>query len=172
DLPGGEEAWLLTSESGQYKLRYVGVPEAVVAYSYIVDENNNLVITDLLGNDDLFAFVTEDGNTLISGLFGDSTFHWIDENDEIHPMPASHEISALASITLNTGDGDDMIYFVHEQTFNNMPSLTLIGGAGINSLALTAPITFAENANLKIGQSALDPQFNYVAADRAFFHPD
>ncbi|MBB3836022.1 surface protein [Runella defluvii] len=116
-----------------------GQPDYTISTS-----GNNLVITDLTGTGETLD-ITPNSTNIRFNVTG-KTFSL--NNGPTTNFPADVPLSSLASITVNTADGNDIINI--GALGNNLPSLTIHGGTGDDQVNFNEDITFATNANLDV----------------------
>ncbi|AYQ35902.1 BspA family leucine-rich repeat surface protein [Runella sp. SP2] len=110
----------------------------------ISTSGNNLVITDLTGTGETLD-ITPNSTNIRFNVTG-KTFSL--NNGPTTNFPADVPLSSLASITVNTADGNDIINI--GALGSNLPSLTINGGTGDDQVNFNGDITFATNANLDV----------------------
>ena len=126
--------------------------DVAVNYS-ITTTGNAIVITDNSGNSDPLG-MTEPGVGLVSFNATGRSFS-VDGAAPITGNSGSISLTGINSITANENAGNDG-FFVG--TFvGQLPSLTINGGTGNDSVQFSGAITFAANANLDIDMQNDDP---------------
>ncbi|HAK79936.1 MAG TPA: hypothetical protein DCM71_24270, partial [Runella sp.] len=113
----------------------------------ITTTSNILTITDMSGNGETLE-ISQNGSNIRFNVTGRT--YSINGGSPVafNTTPAELVIAGLASIVVNTANGNDMIY-VGAFTAN-LPSLTINGGTGDDKVTLSGDITFAANANLDL----------------------
>src|SRR5690606_2435314 len=87
------------------------------------------------------------------------------DGENEYPMPILIELDQYNSITINTAGGvlDYIIFGEGNAPFENLPSINLLGGSGINLALIGTSMSFNQDANLVIGKPDGDPEFHHIS---------
>ncbi len=112
----------------------------------ITTTGNAIVVTDTSGNGETMA-ITEPSSGNIKFAVSGRTFS-VDGAANTTGDSGSISLSAITSVTLNLGAGNDTANF--GSFTSSFPSLTVNGDAGNDSINFNGNITFAADANLNV----------------------
>ncbi|WP_164490030.1 choice-of-anchor D domain-containing protein [Runella sp. SP2] len=135
---------IANNDLGESQYRFDVQGTGITADYTISTTGNNLVITDVTGTGETLE-ISQNSSNIRFDVTG-KTFSL--NNGLATNFPADVPLSNLASITVNTANGNDIIYVGAFTT--QLPSLTINGGTGDDEVAFEGSINFASNASLDL----------------------
>lgn len=123
------------------------VRKEVVAADYGINTTGGtLIITDNSGNGETLTVSETNGTDITFNATGRT---YSIDGGAVTAMPVSIPLAGITAVTINAGDGDDVVEF--NTYFSAMPSLTVNGDDGNDKVySLGGGITMATDANLDL----------------------